>query len=348
MFPEPILAVKRCRWFSVQVRGVIMYKNRLQNLCNLYNLSSFPLHSRVHRMQEEPLYVKREDELGFGVSGSKLRKYVSILPVLKKDNKRVAIVGSLNSNHVLSLLQLVKQEGIGYQLFLERPNESDLKGNAFFLSLLIKKHEVLWVEKVPDLLDNEWKAGWEKKLDETFFWISMGGCMKEALMGSLTLPLDLLQNEEDLELSFRHVFIDSGTGMSAIGLILGLAYLRKNIKIHVVLVAGKEVEFSEKLTFFHNHLQKLLQESFSIDSYRCLFPVTAKSFGSHNASIFKEIKETAEKEGFFLDPIYSAKLLLTTKKMVKEEGLDGNILWIHSGGALSLSGFQSVSYFRKD
>ncbi len=279
--------------------------------------------------------------MGFGISGSKLRKYVSILPVLEKQKKRVALVGSLYSNHILSFLQLLKQEGISYQLFLEKPKSKERKGNAFFLSLLIEEKEVVWLEKAPEILECQWIKGWEEILQEEFFWIPLGGCMKESLVGSLSLALDIIKNEKELGLIFDHIFVDAGTGMSAIALILGMSYLRKNVQVHVVLMAGKEIEFSLKLRSFQSDLEKLLKEPITLISYRCLFPFTAKSFGSHNASIFKMIKETAEKEGFFLDPLYTAKLLMTTKKVVKEESLRGNILWIHSGGALSLSGFQS-------
>jgi 1-aminocyclopropane-1-carboxylate deaminase/D-cysteine desulfhydrase-like pyridoxal-dependent ACC family enzyme len=295
-------------------------------------------------MRSEPFYVKREDELGFGVSGSKLRKYVSILPALKKAGKKVALIGSFHSNHVLSMLQLLKQEGLPYQLFLQRPVSSEKEGNAFFLSLLIQENEVIWLEKVPDVLQEEWKKTYEEKLGEEFFWIPIGGCMKEALIGSLTLPLDILQNEEELNICFDHVCVDAGTGMSAIGLILGMSYLQKSPQVHVVLMAGKESEFEEKLSFFHQELQTLLQESFPLITYRCVLPITAKSFGSHNASIFQIIKKTAEKEGFFLDPLYTAKLLLTVKEVQLQENLKGDILWVHSGGALSLSGFQNAKF----
>lgn len=313
---------------------------KLQNLCDRAILSGYPIHSRAHKMRQEPFYVKREDELGFGVSGSKLRKYISILPVLKKAGKKAVLIGSFHSNHVLAMLRLLKQEGLPYRLFLQRPVSSEKEGNAFFLSLLIKENEIVWLEKVPDPLEKEWKRSWEEKLQEDFFWIPIGGCMKEALLGSLTLPLDILENEQELRTHFDHIFVDAGTGMSAIALILGMSYLQKTAEVHVVLMAGKESEFKEKLFFFHEELETLLKESFSLITYRCLYPPTAKSFGSHNASIFQIIKKTAEKEGFFLDPLYTGKLLLT----IKQIQLKGKVLWVHSGGALSLSGFQNAKF----
>ena len=315
-------------------------KERLQKLCSRDALASFPLHSRVHLMQKTRWYVKRDDELGFSISGSKLRKYASILPFIKKEKKPVALVGSFSSNHILSLVQLLKQEGISYQLFLEKTHGA--KGNAFFLSLLLRENEVIWIDQVPSILEKTWTQAWEEKCSREFVWIPMGGCMKEALVGSLTLALDLLQNEQDLGVFFDHVFVDAGTGMSAIALILGMSYLQKKLRIHVVLIAGSCEEFSKNLSYFHEYLQELLGVSFPILTYETHQPSIAKSFGSFNASVRNCIKKTAEMEGIFLDPMYTAKLVTKMQEVVCRDNLTGNIIWVHSGGALSLSGFQEA------
>jgi 1-aminocyclopropane-1-carboxylate deaminase/D-cysteine desulfhydrase-like pyridoxal-dependent ACC family enzyme len=289
-------------------------------------------------MKSDGWYVKRDDELGFSISGSKLRKYASILPALKKEKKTVALVGSFSSNHILSFVQLLKQEGIPYQLFLEKTHGK--KGNAFFLSLLLQENEVIWIDQAPVILEKDWTQVWEEKCSREFIWVPMGGCMREALVGALTLALDLIQNEQDLGIFFDHVFVDAGTGMNAMALILGMSYLQKDLRIHVVLIAGNHNEFSENLHYFHEVLQELLGTSFPILEYDIHVPCTAKSFGSCNSTVCKYIKKTAEKEGIFLDPVYTAKLLMTAQEVVHKQTLQGNILWVHSGGALSLSGFQ--------
>lgn len=308
---------------------------RLKEVCLSKITSAFPLHSRMHLMQTLPFYVKREDELGFGISGSKLRKYASILPFLKRERKCVALIGSPYSNHILSFIQLLKQEGIPFLVFLEKTRSGSPKGNFFLLSLLLQKKEIVWVDELPSDVT---RSFWEEKVGQSFLWVPMGGCMEEGLLGSLTLPLDILKNEEDFSLVFDHVFVDAGTGMSAIALILGFAYLQKKTKVHVVLMAGDEESFTVQLQAFHLFLQEELAEKFLLpkQSYQLHYPCSAKSFGSTNATVFKTIVETAKQEGIFLDPIYTAKLLLTVKKKAPS----GNVLWIHSGGALSLFGFQ--------
>ncbi len=312
--------------------------HKLQELCNLHTSSSFNLHSRVHKMQKSDLYVKREDELSFSVSGSKLRKYASILPILKKNkNTTIALVGSAYSNHILSLVQLLKQENLPYQLFLEKPKTGAPQGNFFFLSLLLTKGELIWIEKAPDSLSKSWIQSWEEALQKTFFWIPLGGCMKEGFFGALTLALDILANEKETGKEFNHIFVDAGTGLTAAALILGLTYLQKKIQITVVLLAGTKESFLKELLFFQSILEEALQETVPlIDNYQTTFPITAKSFGSCNKKVFETITRVAREEGFFLDPLYTAKLYLTAEELITEKPA----LWIHSGGALSITGFQ--------
>ncbi|MBS0626874.1 MAG: hypothetical protein JSS09_01535, partial [Verrucomicrobia bacterium] len=193
-----------------------------------------------------------------------------------------------------------------------------------------------WIEKAPTTLTEPWTCQWEKTLQEQFFWIPIGGCMKEGFFGALTLALDLLVNEQESNNNFSRIYIDSGTGLTASALILGWAYIQKKTPITVVLLAGTKTSFLEGLSYWKSFLEDALQESMPVlDNYQLTFPTTAKSFGSCNTKVFETIAKVAREEGIFLDPIYTVKLYLTAK-----ETQEKTALWIHSGGALSLTGFQ--------
>lgn len=309
--------------------------NLLEVLINSHVDHSFPLHSRVHKMQKSPFYVKRDDELG--LLGSKMRKYASILPFLRKEKKTIALIGSAYSNHILSFVQLLKQEGIPYLLFLEKPKTSKIEGNYFLLSLLIKEEEIIWLDKIPKTLSEEWKEQWKKPL----LFIPLGGCMVEGLLGASTLALDILANEQEFKVCFNEIFVDVGTGITACALLLALRLFKKDTFVTFVLMAGTEKEFEKTLTFFHQAMQELLKVNFERPKgYRCIFPSKAKSFGSCSATILQTIHKTAYEEGIFLDPLYSSKLYLTLKE--KNPSPKGKVLWIHSGGILSLFGFQDA------
>ena len=67
-------------------------------------------------------------------------------------------------------------------------------------------------------------------------------------------------------------------------------------------------------------------------------PLSGKSFGSTNSTVFKEIIQQARDNGMLIDPIYAAKSLYLIREKLSD--YEGRHLWIHGGGAFSLFGFQ--------
>jgi 1-aminocyclopropane-1-carboxylate deaminase len=310
-----------------------------------YPLLDHPLHSRVHPLRDfAPLhscYVKRDDELSFGISGSKLRKYASLLPAFLKESPEEAIViGSAYSNHVVSLTQLLIEKGIDPLLFLLGSEKSLLQGNLLLSSLFVKPENIYWYEKKTWDTIEETALEFAKKRTKKCVMIPRGANTVEALPGAMTLALDILENERKGGISFDHIFIDSGTGMTAAALTLAFGFLEKKTTIHILQIAGTPEEFhtllSLRKTEFEGMIQQRLPSSFS---YKLYSPTHAQSFGSVSPQIFQTIREIAHTQGFLTDPIFTAKLFAEGKKILSEKTLKGNILFIHSGGALSLMGF---------
>ena len=83
------------------------------------------------------------------------------------------------------------------------------------------------------------------------------------MLGAMTLVTDVLTNELENDIHFDNIFIDAGSGLTAIAFILAFNYLGKefnqfycdfllffqgrNSKIHVVQMAGKHDEFIRNL-----------------------------------------------------------------------------------------------------
>jgi len=227
--------------------------NELKDRIGLANQSSYPVHSRIHPLRSfhSPFslyYVKRDDELGFGISGSKIRKYSSLIPfLLSSYYEEVVIIGSLNSNHVLSICQLFIENGIKSTLFLRGDPDRELIGNGLLLSYFVAMQDIHWFSK-DHWHDVEKEAlEYAKVSPLNTFVLSEGGSVAEALPGALTLPLDILKNEEEEKIAFDHIFIDAGTGLMAIALILAFAALKRKTHLHVILIAGDKKIFYQPI-----------------------------------------------------------------------------------------------------
>lgn len=318
---------------------------KLEKIISNQKSEAYPMHSRVHPLNSQPfeeasLFVKREDELGVFSMGSKIRKYRTLIEDLKERRvSKVVLVGGENSNHIAFFSLLLKENRIEPFVFLRKTYEKELRGTRLLTHLL--NTNIFLVErkdwgKVEDIAKAK-----QVEIESQGFkaeFLREGGFSKAGLIGALTLVLDLLKNENEIGLAFQHIFLDSGTGFQAAAFLLGLNFIDHRAKCHVLLVGGDTLEFEKNLTFLKTVFESLVQDklSFNDRNFELYQPSVGKSFGSTPKIILKQALQTLLEEGLVLDPFYSAKLFFEANKIISEKNLKGNILYIHSGGSLSL------------
>jgi len=316
----------------------------IQSIINQY----YNLHSRVHllncRFKDAKVYIKREDELSSGVSGSKYRKFASLIPFfLQNQFDEILLIGSAQSNNIVAGLQLLKENEIAFRLMLLQSNESELKGNLLWMHLLHDMKNTIWVPR------EEWDRVGEQAKDYQaqelakggrVFILPEGGAIAESLPGAITLASDIAHNETELGLTFDHIFIDSGSGTSAIGLVLGLEKLQKTPTVHITLIAGTKLDFLgqyKRLSGEFITSDSEINIPTNMDFYT---PSLAASFGSVPQSVLQATIRIAQTEGIMMDPVYSVKHYQTAMETIERQALRGNILFIYNGGSLGLAGFQ--------
>ncbi len=309
--------------------------------------------SRIHPLHTfgEHIYVKREDESGFGSSGSKRRKFASLIPHLIQEEVELALlIGGANSNHIVAATQLLRQYGIPFQLFLKKYHGKVIAGNSFLIHLLEDEKNIQWIEK------NDWPRVESMALDfgkntgKNCMLIPEGGMCFEAVAGAASLMLDIVKNEQNFPLfreefnasenCFDHIWVDSGTGLMAATLVAMNALLNRKTEIHVVLIAGDEAYFLNIYKQVASWLSNILKLPIPpISNFRLHFPLTGRSFGNVNKRILQSVKYFARTEGLLTDPIYTAKLFLTAQEQITSGKTSGVQLIIHSGGGTGLMGF---------
>lgn len=293
------------------------------------------LSSRIHSLNHFPknhtsCYVKREDELGCGINGTKLRKYASLIPHFKMQQiQHLIIIAGPQSNNLLAALQVSRELGLKVTAFLIKPWQIEIKGNFKLSRLFLEEKSIIWVKREEWGRVHELACQYASTCQEKTMVLNEGASVPEAMEGAKSLANDIVRNESEHDVVFDHVLIDAGTGFSAAGLIWGLAEQQHAAAVHVLLLADKEEKFREKL-------RQWTGRSFS--NVHCFCPTTAKSFGSINQAIRNEIAKIAKEEGILTDPIYSAKLFYESRRYIDRSTLRGNVLMIHSGGILTLSG----------
>lgn len=320
-----------------------MFKNTLNSIPQ----ADYPSHSRIHPLRSFAFpsvncFVKREDELGFGISGSKIRKYSTLIPwLIQKRIQEVVLIGSASSNNVLGLNQLLIENKLKPTLFLRGDPSYSLKGNCLLSTLFAPAASIHWFSKT------EWH-GVQSKAEEyalkqphPTFVLPEGAAVAASLPGALSLAHDIIKNERENGITFDHIFIEAGTGFMACALLLGLSWLKCPSLVHVLLLAEDELAFHRRLKHCHEMFLELMQAPAPIPQHFALhLPQLTGGFGKTPPFIFQFIKQLAQEEGFLTDPVYSGKLFFEAKRLLSTGEIKGNVLIIHSGGALSLMGFQ--------
>lgn len=289
------------------------------------------------------VYLKREDETGFAITGGKQRKYASILPWLRDEEiEQVGLIGSANSNHLVSAAQLLLAAGI-QAIPISKQNWT--KGsNQDLLALLVDKTEWLEIEGAAWQDVEHFAASWAKRQTlsgrKTIF-LPEGAFVPAALPGAMTLAGAILKDQAQLETNFQHIFIDAGTCLSAIGLAFGLAEAEYKGKMYVVSMAEDAHGFWMRWNRAIDWLPAREQAQANAFKNQIVLhrPVSGPRFGSKNQTVMDAIQRYARNFGLLTDPIYSAKLLMTAEAIIPLLPENEHVLIVHGGGAQSLLGF---------
>lgn len=306
--------------------------------------------TRIHPIDLLPghparIFLKREDEAGYAIAGGKKRKFASLIPWLHQQGfAAITLLGGANSNNVLAALQLLREQNIRPIVF-QKSSEKTNSGNGLLSRLLTNPADLHLITREDwpqasqiaqnhaDALTSQGQPCW---------FLPEGSACLPAFPGAMTLATDIQRNELQSQLTFDHVFVDSGTGHSAAALALQFARAKHSAQLHIVLMAEDEEAFETKMKTQYRpwFLQCGGSEaSFAQENYQLYRPANARSFGSVNRSVLNAIQCYAQEFGVLTDPVYSAKLLLEAERLIVDLDLGGNVLVVHSGGTQTLPGF---------
>ncbi len=264
------------------------------------------------------LTYAREDRVG----SYKARKYKSLLPwILKSGFAKVRLRGSSQSSNLLELSLLLRQNGIEPSYVLEG-REGPAIGNGLLSKLVLGRGF--------SLTETE---------DSASVWsVPEGGSCPQALAGSLGIAGSVVASALQHQRLPTDIYIDSGTGFTAVALLLGLGFFRLTCRVHIVSMTRQDrAEFVTLLEALTTEYQGLLKEPVQPLDFTVSHPPIGQSFGSTPGAVFEEVRAFAREEGLLVDPLYTAKLSLAYQGVRSE---NRSALMFVSGGARDLLGFQ--------
>ncbi|NIA68044.1 D-cysteine desulfhydrase family protein [Pelagibius litoralis] len=296
------------------------------------------------------LFVKRDDCTGIGFGGNKVRQLEFYLgAALAEEADTVLITGAVQSNYVRTAAAMAGRFGMDCHIQLEErvTDVDDLYRNNG--NVLLDRLLGATLHSFPE---GENEAGADAAVGaiaerlrgegRSPYIIPLGaGHPPLGALGYASAAIELSMQVETIE-PFDEIVIASGSAATHVGLLVGLRALGLDIPVSGICVRRAADIQAARVKQRADDLCKLMGLSLSLadSDFRLFDGSLAPGYGRLNDATVGAIRLTAQREGLFLDPVYTGKVMAALIQLNETGGLAGRrILFWHTGGQPALFGY---------
>jgi len=292
------------------------------------------------------IFIKRDDCTGLATGGNKTRKLEFLIPeAIKNKAELVVTVGAVQSNHARQTAAACALVGLKCLIILEQrlkdPPESYMKSGNVFLDKIFGA-EIKVCPKNEDVSKYTEKLIKDIKSKGTnIYFIPGGGSNPVGALGYVECLNEIIQ--ENNKYNFSQIVHATGSAGTQAGLLAGRKYFNCDIPVIGICVRHKkDIQVDKVYTEAKKTCEKLRCDILNKSDVIVHDEYIGSGYGEPTEEMKEATKLLARKEAILLDPVYSGKAfagligLIKNKKFTK----DDNVLFIHTGGAVSLSAYE--------
>ena len=276
--------------------------------------------------QDNHLWVKREDMIPFSFGGNKVRIAANyFIDLIRGNFDTVVTYGSCSSNLCRVIASMAARYGI--QCFIISPEEGYCETpNSVMVNFSGANIIKCPVEKVSETIDST-----IKQLRTRFkpYFIYGGGHGKIGTDSYRTVLKQIIDYENENDISFDYIFITLATGTSMSGLVV-----ENNIGNYKKQIIGVSVarDLERAIIIFNETLGRYNGLAVGNNKY-CIFDNRIGGYGKYDDYVKSTIKHQFKKNSLYLDPTYTGKGFSGMLKFISENEINRkNALFIHTGG----------------
>jgi len=292
------------------------------------------------------IFVKRDDCTGLATGGNKTRKLEFLIPdAIKNKAELVVTVGAVQSNHARQTAAACTIMGLKCLIILEQrvkdPPEAYMNSGNIFLDKLFGA-DIKICPKNENFLEYSEKVITDLKAKGTnVYFIPGGGSNSIGALGYVECLNEIIK--ENNKYNFSHIVHATGSSGTQAGLLAGRKYFNCNIPVIGICIRYDKTTQENKVYMEAKKTCERLRCSILDKSEVIVYDeYIGPGYGEPSDDMIEATKLLAKKEGILLDPVYSGKGfagligLIKNKKFTKND----NVLFIHTGGAVSLSAYE--------
>lgn len=294
-----------------------------------------PIHKleNISKLLNTNVYIKRDDLIGVGLGGNKVRKLEFLLAEAKAQGAEIVFTtGGAQSNHAMLTAACALRLGMTPILILKNKGVKDRKGNQLLEYLMGVEVRFFDCESYDEIYAEMDRVG--KELGKPYYKIPCGGSNALGSLGYVDCMREVAGQAKDMGLHFDHVICAEGSGGTHAGVALGAKMFMPDTYVTAMMVDTDPFEeITPEIARGAIELMGLDMELKNEELHHldCCGPGYAIASEEGNAAI----KVMAQNEGIFLDPVYTGKAFGGLLRMAREGKFkpEDNVLFMFSGGA---------------
>lgn len=296
------------------------------------------------------LWVKRDDCTGVGFGGNKVRQLAFYFGKARAQNADcVLITGAVQSNFARTAAAFAAICNMDCHIQLEErvPDVSDLYRNSG--NVLLDNLLGATLHSYPD---GEDEAGADAAINQLADDLRAGGktpyiiplgvtSAPTGALGYAKAAIELAAQMTDRE-PFDEIIVPTGSALTHAGLLFGLRAIGDATPVRGICVRRNSGLQQPRVKQRLADIAEMLQmDNPTKDSDIRLFDgALDPGYGQLNAATTQAIRRCANREGLFLDPVYTGKTMAGLMALAGRNELIGKrVLFWHTGGAPALFGY---------
>jgi L-cysteate sulfo-lyase len=301
-----------------------------------------PLHrlpNLERRLGGPELWIKRDDLTGLGGGGNKVRKLELLLADARAHEAQTLITtGAVQSNHARQTAAAAAKAGLGAVLVLATMAPQRITGNLLLDHLVGAR--IRWTgdrdryKLMQEIAEEEAAAG------RNPYIIPYGGSNAIGAAAYALAMQELVQQQEEMGLSFGHLVFATSSGGTQAGLVTGAlatgwegTVLGISVDRPAEALAPSVLELA-RLTATYLGVEQAPQTAHVHvnGDYR------GAGYAVMGAAEREAIRLVAESEGLLVDPVYTGRAMAGLIDLVRkgELGKEDRVLFWHTGGTPAL------------
>ncbi len=289
------------------------------------------------------IYITRVDQTGTELSGNKIRKLeYCIREAIDQGCDTLITCGGIQSNHCRATAAAAAKLGLKAIVVLRGHDPDTYEGNLLLDHLL--GAEVRWISS-EDYRDHRMDimhtiADEVSAKGQQAYVIPEGASSGIGAFGYFSALQEIVQQEQELGISFDAVIVAVGSGGTHGGLLLAQQLLPTSHRIIGINVCDDEDYFIKAITTVIEESAYYLDQSVTIptEAIEIIDGYVGKGYAQSQPQELQCIKDLASLEGVILDPVYTGKAFYGLVEEIRKGTFQDlqNILFIHTGGLYGL------------